>query len=341
MTGKISTRLLLILLIVFLFLAAGFSLILGAVPLPDSWPGLLWGHFLNPLQDLEGGAGVWAIVMDIRLPRVLAALLAGGALAVAGTLVQGIFRNPLAGPEILGISSGASLGAVLVILWGGAEFVGFTIPMATAAGALGAAGFIFLLARSREGTSLITVVLAGLALSGFLGGLIAAFLLVARPYEISQFVFWTLGGLEGRQWSHLGQSLILILPGLVLAGVLASKLDVLALGEDQAHSLGLGVESTKIMALGAVSLLTSGAVSLAGPVGFIGLITPHLLRILVGPGHRALIPASLLGGALLLLGADLLGRILLPPLEIKAGILTALLGSPYFLWLVVRRRRTL
>ena len=319
-----------------------FSLRMGAAPLSENWLSEIFQYgkalVTGIPQSNAAAQTTWAIVMDIRLPRIIAALLAGGGLALAGTLMQGLFQNPLAGPEILGISSGASLGAVVAIVTGLAASSFTAVPLSAVLGALGSASFIYLISRSQTGTVLLTVVLAGLALSGFLGGVISTFLLLARPYEINQFIFWTMGGLEGRLWSHISYPLPLIIIGTLGALASTRKLDLFALGEEAAHSSGVGVERSKILMLGSATLLTAGAIAMAGPIGFIGLITPHFFRLLLGPGHRILLPAAALGGGLFLLGADLLGRTLIAPFEIKAGVIPALLGSPYFLFLVIRRR---
>lgn len=286
----------------------------------------------------EDLARVAYIVLDIRLPRVLAAILAGSALAMAGTLMQGLFQNPLAGPEILGVSSGASLGAVIAVVTGfGSQLFG--LPLASVTGALATAVLVYVLAARGARTALLHVILTGLAISSFVGGLVSAVLLFSQEYQVSQFVFWTMGGLGGRMWEHVLWPAVPLLLALFLSFLGARRLNLFALGEEQAHASGLGVEREKrrLLVLGAV--LTAMAISIAGPIGFVGLMIPHLSRFLVGPDHRVLMPTASIIGASFLLAADLLGRTIAPPYEINVGIITALLGGPYFLWLVVRSGR--
>ncbi len=280
-----------------------------------------------------------AIVLHIRLPRVIAAVLVGGTLAVCGAVMQGLFRNPMASPEVLGISAGSSLGAVIAVSTGLVAMGGFFLPLLAIAGALSGAALISTLSNRRGRTSLLFVVLAGLAVSSLFNGIVSAVLLFSNNYEVSQFIFWTMGGLEGRMWRHLALALPALAPALVVLFVHLRELNLFAQGEDQAHALGMNVERTKRILLAATAIATAMAISVGGPVGFIGLLVPHFFRLLLGPDHRSLLPASALGGALFLVLCDLAGRVILPPLEIRVGIITSLVGSPYFLFLIVRSQR--
>jgi iron complex transport system permease protein len=280
-----------------------------------------------------------SIILHVRLPRVAAALLVGAALAMGGTAMQGLFRNPMASPDVLGVSTGASLGAVLAIHTGLFALHVFFLPAAALAGALLAAALIYGVSSHRGRTSLLFVVLAGLAISALFGALVSATLLFSQQYEVSQFIFWTMGGLDGRTWRHVLLPLPLLLPGMVLLALYSRDLNLFALGEDHAQSLGLHVERTKRIVLALTAAVTGMAIAVSGPVGFVGLLTPHLLRLLVGPDHRVLLPAAAIGGALLLVVADLVGRVLVPPYEIRVGIVTAVLGSPYFLAVILRTQR--
>jgi iron complex transport system permease protein len=280
-----------------------------------------------------------AIVLHIRLPRVIAAVLVGGTLAVCGAVMQGLFRNPMASPEILGISSGSSLGAVIAVSTGLVARGGFFLPLLAIAGALSAAALISSLSSRRGHTSLLFVVLAGLAVSSLFNGIVSAVLLFSNNYEVSQFIFWTMGALEGRMWRHIVLALPALGPALIVLFVHLRELNLFAQGEDQAHALGMNVEVTKRVLLAASAIATAMAISVGGPVGFIGLLVPHFFRLLLGPDHRGLLPASVLGGALFLVLCDLAGRVVLAPLEIRVGIITSLVGSPYFLFLIVRSQR--
>jgi len=332
-------RAVLLLLTVSLLLAVPLAVGVGSVPIPVA---LTLKTLLARLGWADPGLLAQkeaAIILMIRLPRVLAAMLVGASLALAGAVMQGLFRNPLASPEILGVSAGGSLGAVAAITSGLFAANLYLLPLCTVTGAALSAGLIYRLSTYRGATSLLFVVLAGMALSSFLNGLISALLLFSREYEISQFIFWTMGGLDGRRWEHLGLAAPLLLPGLALLCLFAKPLNLLLMGEESAHALGLNLEWTKRAILGLAALVTGVAVSISGTIGFVGLLVPHLMRLLVGSDHRILMPASALGGALFLLLCDLAGRAILPPLDIRVGIITSLVGSPYLLYLLFTAQR--
>lgn len=331
--------------VVFLLLAAALAAVVvlavgaGAVRVPASavLRLLAWHLGFRSVGTPEPQQA--AIILLIRLPRVAAAVLVGAALAVGGAVMQGLFRNPMASPDILGVSTGASLGAVIAIASGLGASGPFFLPALAVAGALLAAFLIYAVASWRGRTSLLYVVLAGLAISSFFNGLVSAILMLARQWEVSQFIFWTMGGLDGRTWPQVLLALPLLVPGLAVLFFYARELNLLSLGEEDAQSAGLAVERTKRVLLAVTAVVAGGAISVSGPVGFLGLLIPHLFRLLLGPDHRRLLPASALGGALFLTGCDLVGRVLAPPFEIRVGILTAILGSPYFLFLILRAQR--
>lgn len=329
----------LLLLIVLLFIVIVLSAGSGAVRVPPvSFLRLLLHGLgfrsieLPPEMQLN-------IILHIRLPRILAALLVGSALALGGVAMQGLFRNPMASPDILGVSTGGSLGAVIAINTGLFALNVFFLPLLAIAGALLASGLIYLISSYRGRTSLLFVVLAGLAISSLFNGLISAILLFSQQYEVSQFIFWTMGGLEGRMWKHVLLPLPVLLPGMAVLFLFTRELNIFALGEESALSLGMHVERTKRIILAITAVITGMAISISGPVGFVGLLIPHLFRMLIGPDHRLLLPVSAIGGALFLLTSDLIGRVLIPPFEIRVGIITAVLGSPYFLYLIIRFQR--
>jgi iron complex transport system permease protein len=315
--------------------AAGF----GAVPVPP----------VSFLRLLLHGAGLRSVAMPdqrdvtiilfLRLPRVITAILVGASLAVCGVVMQGLFRNPMASPEILGISAGGSLGAVIGISTGVASLSLLALPLLTIAGALVAASLIYLLSTSRGGTSLLFIVIAGMAISSLFNGLTSGLLLFSRQYEVSQYIFWTMGGLDGRSWQHVLFSAPVLIPGMVVLSLFSRDLNIFTLGEEGAFSLGMRVERTKRLLLILSAVVTGVAISASGPIGFVGLLIPHLCRFIVGADHRTLMPASAMGGALFLVLCDLLGRAIAPPFEIRVGIITAILGSPYLLSLIVRNQR--
>lgn len=279
------------------------------------------------------------IALHIRLPRTVTAFLVGSTLSLCGAVMQGLFRNPMASPDILGITAGGSLGAVIAIFTGLYTLSALFLPLLAMVGAIAAAFLIYAIASYKGKTSLLFVVLAGLAVSSFFNGMVSAVLLFSKQYEVSQFIFWTMGSFEGRMWKHIVIPLPFLITGAGILFFFARDLNMFALGEEHAHSLGMNVERTKRIILSISAFVTGVAIAIGGPVGFVGLLIPHLFRFIVGPNHRVLLPASALGGGILLILADLLGRVLIPPFEIRVGIITAILGSPYFLALIIRYQR--
>ncbi len=279
------------------------------------------------------------ILVFLRLPRVITAVLVGSSLAVCGVVMQGLFRNPMASPDILGVSAGGSLGAVTAITTGIAPLSLYTLPLFTIVGALLSASLVYVLSTTRRTTSLLYIVIAGMAISSFLNGLTSVFLLFSNQYEISRYIFWTMGGLDSRTWQHVLTSLPVLVPGMVVLGFFARELNLFSLGEEGALSLGVRVEWTKRALLGIAAVVTGVTIAVAGPIGFVGLLVPHFFRLIVGADHRVLIPAAALGGALFLVLCDLAGRAIIPPFEIRVGIVTGILGAPYLLSLIVRTQR--
>ena len=319
--------------------ALGVGVAIGAVPVgPLSLPRYLL-HQLGLRSVVPPDQQDITIIVFLRLPRVLAAMLVGAALAVCGVVMQGLFRNPMASPEILGISAGGSLGAVAAITSGFASLSLFGLPLLTVVGALLSSALVYFLSTSRGTTSLLFIIIAGMAISSLLNGLTSALLLISREYQVSQFLFWTMGGLDGRTWQHILFAAPVLIPGIIALGMFSRELNLFTLGEESASSLGMRVERTKRLLLALSAVITGMAISVAGPIGFVGLLVPHFFRFLIGADHRTLIPASALGGALFLTVCDLLGRSIAPPLEVRVGIITAILGSPYLLSLIVRIQR--
>ncbi len=311
----------------------------GAVPVPPISVLSMAARALGLHIFAAPDATTAIIVSQLRLPRVVAAVLVGCSLAVCGVVMQGLFRNPMASPEILGVSAGGSLGAVVAITSGLAAVSQLLMPVLTIAGALLATTLIYLLSSSRGTTSLLFIIIAGMAISALCGGLTSGLLLFARQYEVSQYVFWTMGGLDGRTWQHVLFSAPVLLPGVLALIFFSRELNLFSLGEEGAHSLGVHVERVKRVLLALSAVITGVAISVSGPIGFVGLLVPHLLRMVVGPDHRRLIPASALGGGLFLVVCDLVGRSIAPPCEIRVGIITAVIGSPYLLSLLLRTQR--
>ena len=281
-----------------------------------------------------------SLVWSIRLPRVVAAALVGSALGVAGTLFQGVLRNPLADPYVIGTSAGAQLG-VAISLAVPAQFVvlGFgPIQAAAFAGAVLTVLFVYMLARTAGRTPVVTLILAGFVVSSFLIS-VTSFLMITTN-RLNQVTLWTMGGIDISRYQQLTFTGPCVLAGVCAATVIAPRLDVLLLGEEHAAHLGLRVERVKIGAILLGSLLTGLAVALAGVVAFVGLVVPHAARLVIGPSHRTLVPAAALGGAMFVVVVDLISRTIVAPTEIPLGIMTAVVGAPFFLHLLRRSRQS-
>ncbi|MFJ9242963.1 FecCD family ABC transporter permease [Streptomyces sp. NPDC101776] len=321
-------------LLVLVPVAAG----LGAYPIPT-------GDVLSSVQHRLGlGGGALdrvpeSVLWNVRFPRIVLALLVGASLGCAGALMQGVFGNPLAEPGVIGVSSGAAVGAVAVIAFG-LDFLGtWTVSAVAFVSGLATVLLVYAMSRSGGRTEVVTLILTGIALNAFAGALIGLFLFFADTAAVNQITFWQLGSLSQATWPKVLAILPCAVIGLTLAPLHAGRLDLLALGERPARHLGVDVERLRIVLVLVIALLTAAAVSVSGIISFVGLVVPHLLRMAAGPGHRFLIPASALLGALALLGADLTARTVAAPAELPLGVLTALLGSPFFFWLLRRTRR--
>jgi iron complex transport system permease protein len=277
------------------------------------------------------------ILFSIRLPRVLVAMLMGMALGASGAVLQGILRNPLADPYILGISSGASLTAALGII-GGLTFLGsFTVPVLAFVGALVTGSIVGAMGWKRGGLWPERLLLAGVGLSFLFSALLMLMMSISTDEGLRRAMLWIFGDLSMSEWSRIPYGLAFVLIGIVLAATRAKALNALILGDEFAHSLGFAPGRERFILFVSVGLLTSASVSLGGMIGFIGLLMPHIMRFFFGADSRMLIPASAVGGGALLCIADLISRSVLPPMELPAGVITAIIGAPYFLYLLRRK----
>jgi iron complex transport system permease protein len=279
------------------------------------------------------------VLWSIRLPRVVLGVLVGGGLAVAGAALQGVFRNPLADPGLIGVSSGASLGAVAAIVLGIAAAGSYTLPVLAFLGGVVATLAVYGVARFDGRTEVVTLLLTGLAVNALCGAAVGYLLFVADDQQLRGVVFWSLGSLGGATWPLVLAALPFVALAVLVLPLLARPLNLLLLGEREARHLGVEVERVRLLVIVLAALATGAAVAVAGIVGFVGLIVPHLVRLAAGPDHRVLLPASGLLGAALLLLADLFARTVAAPAELPLGVVTSLLGAPFFLWLLRRTRR--
>jgi len=275
-----------------------------------------------------------------RLPRVIAAALVGAGLSVAGVVFQALLRNPLASPDTLGVSAGATLGAMIAITFHfDIALMGITaVPLASFVGSAGALGIVYLLAAARRrGTSSTVLLLAGVALSAFLGALLRLIQIVADFTDTLRNVRWMMGSLDVASYAPIVAALVPMTAAFVVVGTLPRVLDLISMGSQAAESRGVDVRRAERVALVSASLTTGAAVSLGGPIPFVGIVVPHMVRLLVGADHRLVVPASALFGAAYLIGCDLIARTIIAPLELPVGIITAIIGGPVFLWLLFRR----
>lgn len=305
---------------------------------------LLIGHApLSPTRAIAAlfGAGdpLTAMVMqDIRLPRALLAALTGAALGMSGAALQGYLRNPLAEPGLIGVTSSAALGAVIALQTGIAALFTLALPLTALAFALAATGMILLLAGPRGGS--LVLILAGIALSALAGALTSLVLnLSPNPYAASEIVFWMMGSVADRSMTHVMLALPVMVLGFALLAGLGRGLDALSLGEDAAESLGINLSRLRLQLLIGTAAVTGAATAVAGAVGFVGLIVPHVLRPFTAARPSRLLWASALGGAALVMAADIATRLILPDRDLKLGVLMALIGAPLFLHLIYRTRR--
>ena len=323
------------------------KILLNSIPVPVGLEVTWGGVVLGGLLQVPGLEVSWRsltaytvnptherIVMQVRLPRILLAGLVGFSLSAAGTVMQGFFRNPMADPSIIGVSSGAALGATVFIVAPLALPFGLGLRGAAFAGALLAAFAVYVIATENGRTPVATLLLAGVAVQTFLGAMIS-YLQLQAGESLRQVVAWLMGHLQGSTWSEV-QATLLVVPILFVVLLAYSRdLNVLLLGEEDAKGLGIEVERTKRILLAASSVITAAGVAVAGIIGFVGLIVPHMLRLVVGPDHRVLLPASALAGAAFLVVADTVARA--GATEIPVGIVTAAVGAPFFLYLLRKR----
>ena len=279
------------------------------------------------------------ILGEIRLPRVLLAALIGGALALTGALLQTVFQNPMADASLLGVGSGAALGAVIAVKLGWSFDVFLALPAAAFVGALGAALIVYLVAENMRSSSLTSLILTGLAVSAFLSGITSIVLIASEEFRVRTVFFWLAGGLEGRGFVHLGIASALVIPACLVAAALHRPLDLLLLGDTEARALGLNVPRMRLLLLALAALLSGATTSIAGSVPFVGLMAPHAMRGLVGPRASRLLPTAFLAGAILVVLSDLAARAISDRYDLPLGAITSLSGAPYLIHILRRTER--
>jgi len=333
-------RLLLILAVLcgFLFVSLLASLYLGPVQLGIDFSEI-GSQFWNLLRRQElSQEGV--IVFRIRLPRALLAVLVGGGLGLAGASFQALLRNPLADPYILGVSGGSAFTAVLGMIF--SFYLGFAVvPLFAFLGALLAIFLVLSVARIGGRMPVLTLLLAGVVVNAFFSALVMLVLSIAPSHHLPSAIFWMMGGLSPKNYWVIGLVGLYYLPGIFILLGMAREFNLFSLGEESAEQLGVNVEKSKLVAFIFASLVTAVGVSVSGLIGFLGLIVPHIIRLIFGPDHRLLLPASFIFGAIFLIWCDFLARMMIAPAELPVGVITALLGGPFFIWLLHKTKEIL
>jgi len=321
--------------------AVAFATAIGSVEIPFT---TIWHVLLSQLPWVNivptWPSTIETIILEIRLPRAILAGLVGAVLALAGATYQGLFRNPLADPYLIGVAQGAALGAVVGFLlpfdWQGMGFG--IVPVLAFTGALVSVAIVYSLARIGNTLPVTTLILAGVAL-GALWGSVVSYLIITSGEKMHGIIFWLMGSFSLSQWSEVKVVFPYMVVGMAIILLYSRSLNVMQLDEEQAQQLGIDVEKVKLILLAAATLITAAAVSFVGTIGFVGIIIPHAVRLIWGPDHRFLLPLSVLTGAVFLILADLVARIALAPTEIPIGVITAICGAPFFLYLLRRRKR--
>ncbi len=322
-----------------LLVVASLVLTIGSVRIPflQVWA-ILISHLPLVNSTADWSATTDMVITGIRLPRILLAGMAGAALGVAGATYQGLFRNPLADPYLIGVAQGAALGAVFGFLVPWTFLGGYLIPVLAFLGALVSVSIVYLIAKVGKTLPVTTLILAGVAIGSFLISVMSYITLISAD-KMPGILSWLMGRFSLANWQQVGLIAPFLLIGLVVIFLFARPLNAMQLDEEQAEQLGINVERTKLILIAASTLVTAAAVCFVGTIGFVGIIVPHAVRLIWGPDHRTLLPLSALTGALLLILADTASRTLIPPTEIPVGIITAFLGAPFFLFLLRRKKK--
>ncbi|MDF2660312.1 MAG: iron transporter [Paenibacillus sp.] len=313
---------------------------LGPVSIPFSRTTAILAHQLGLPAWTAFSDRELLVVAQVRLPRVLAGAMVGAALGISGAAMQGLFRNPLVEPGYVGVSSGAAFGAVAALFFGWSRMSPWALPSSAFLGAVAAAFLILGVWRGSRNRSIASLLLLGIGINALLSAMINIMVASSSSeQELRSIVFWLQGGLEARTWQHVGLIAIPVIAGSLVMTAFGRDLNAMLLGDEQAASSGVNVRRTRFVLLLLASLVTGSAVAISGIIGFVGLVVPHVIRLLAGPDHRLLLPASAVGGAAFLVLADLVSRLLLQPVTLQVGVVCALVGAPLFLALILKSRQ--
>ena len=297
------------------------------------------------LSSSEISQAFKTVVLDIRLPRILMGIIVGIALGISGAILQGLFRNPLIDPGFIGVSSGAAIGAMFVIMFSqliaieNNFYVQFLLPVFAMSGGLSTTILVYKMSQMSGKTNIMAMLLSGIAVNAFSGSIIGFLVYRASDMELRSFTFWTLGSLDNSNWLIVSIAFVAILVPIIVSFKLRKKLDIFMLGDAEAGYLGLNIEKLKKRIIFISALMVGVTVAFCGMIGFIGLVTPHLVRLIMGPSHKTLIFGSAILGAIILILADFISRIIIAPAQLPIGIITSALGAPFFLWLIVSQKQ--
>ena len=326
-------------LVLLVLATALVSLSLGPVDIPAGHVASILLAFLG-LDLADFGRTEQLVIEQIRLPRIVVGASVGMALGIAGATMQGLFRNPMADPGIIGVSAGGAVGAVAAIATGVAGLFFLALPMFAFMGAMATSFLVYGIAAVGGRFSMATLLLAGVAVNAFLSAVVSAIIIILPANEaLREILFWLAGGLDSRSWEHVRISAPLILGAAAVIVLMSRDLNLLMLGDDEARSMGVRVGLARPTLLGAAALATGAAVAVSGAIAFVGLVTPHVIRLVLGPDHRVLIPMSAAGGAVFVILADTVARTIIQPAEFRVGILTAFVGAPFFILLLIKNKR--
>lgn len=342
MAKKRSRKWLFISLTFLLFTSITLSVSIGPITIPFRETMIILLKKIHLPIELQVTEQKWVVITEIRLPRVIVGGIVGAALAVSGVTMQGLFRNPLVEPGFIGVSSGAALGAVCAIYFGWTAFQVWTLPIAAFTGALFAMVLILLIWKISQSKSIAILLLLGIGMNAFFSSLTNVLIASSSTeQELRSAIIWLQGGLEARTWEHVWTIAPPISIGILIMIFFGRELNLLLLGEDHAMTAGIHVPLVRNTLLALAALMTGSAVAVSGIISFVGLVVPHMLRLVIGPDHRLLLPASMFGGAIFLILTDLIARMILQPITLQVGIVSAMIGAPVFVLLILRSKRRL